>query len=676
MKTKIGREAVLIEDIDPDLIQKQLQATLINNGYFDAHVKFEIKTKKHASSVIYTASISQPYHYDTIDYVIEDSTLQQNINSLRSNSLIKPGDRYNLQALIDERIRLEKAMKDLGYYYFNADHLLFKADSSLGNKKVNLELQLKPETPAKANQVYHLDQINMIFNENSQTKSHAISASDTIKVDNIDYVNLGDLIHPGVLADQSDLKKGNIYRKEDELATLSRLTKLDVFKFVNIDYKVKDSANTLNTNIYLYPNTKRSMNFGLQAVSKTNNFIGPNLSISFKNRNSFREAIGYQLTIDAGYEVQIGKKTLNQPLNSYLINFNNTFTIPQIISPINIKNPYNRYIPQTTIDFGLSTQKRVNFFTLNSINASYGFILRTSKIIRHKFYPIDITYTDLGKVTAAFDSVLVANPIIRNSLEDQFILGNTYSFYINTQYDDKRKVKSDYYFNINLNIAGNLMYISQTLVKPQEKPASPYQLLGIDYSQYIKTDFDFRYYHEFYDNYRIITRLVAGIGYAFGNSLSMPYNKQFSLGGSTSIRAFRSRSVGPGTYESPDSATFIDQTADIEIEGNIEYRFPIIGFFHGAVFTDFGNVWTIREDTLRPGSQFDSKNFISQLAVGSGIGLRFDVEYFVVRLDLGIPLRVPYREKGNRWIIKEFDLFDRNWRQQNLLLNLGIGYPF
>jgi len=673
VKTKLGRKPVLISDVDISRSKMQIESTLKNNGYFGARVISEVKESKHASEVHYTANISAPFRYDTIHFDISDSVLSDKISRLKTDTQIKPGDRYDLDNLKAERLRLEKALKDQGYYHFSNEYLLFRADSTVGDKQVEMFLNLKSTTPNDAKAVYNIKKVNLFTNYTY--KSDSTLNSDTTIANDINFVQPHDDFRPEIITEQVAVRPGEVYSKENELITLNRLIQLDVFKYVNIDYE--EDGNALDANIYVSPYKKKSIRLELQAVSKSNSFVGPNFTATFKNRNIFRGAESYELNLNAGYEVQVGGNAGNQPLNSYTIGLENVLTIPRIISPFNIRNRSSRFVPQTKIKLGFRTLKRIDFFTLNSIDAAYGFNWRETKTKRHELYPVDINFIQLGKVSQEFDSVLNVNPLLRRSYEEQFILGTTYSFYYNSQNDKDRESRSDLYFNGNIDLSGNLMHVAQSSVREEENTdENPYEILGSPYSQFVKADIDVRYYFQIAKRHRIATRLITGVGYAFGNSTTLPYTKQFSIGGSNSIRAFRARSVGPGEYQVSDSATFIDQTADIKLEANFEYRFPIIGAFRGALFTDAGNIWTLREDEQRPGGEFDPKNFVSQLAVGAGVGLRFDAEFFVLRFDLAFPVRIPTEDRGERWRFKDIAIGDKDWRKENLLLNIAIGYPF
>jgi hypothetical protein len=288
-----------------------------------------------------------------------------------------------------------------------------------------------------------------------------------------------------------------------------------------------------------------------------------------------------------------------------------------------------------------------------------------------------------------FDSLLNVNRVLSNAFQNQFIPGLRYSFVLNTQLAEQRPDKfierhvrkSNFYFNGNLDIAGNLLHLYQENITNPE--AKPYTMFGSPYSQYVRNDIDFRYFWQADSRNKIATRILIGVGYPYGNSTTLPYIKQFAIGGANSIRAFPARSVGPGTYNVRTDSNlsgntfFIDQRGDIKIEGNVEHRFDITKVIKGALFVDAGNIWLWHNDPNRPGGAFNKKTFLNQLAVGTGFGLRFDFSFFVLRFDLGVPLRKPWLvSPDSRWVIKDINLRDKDWRGQNLLFNIAIGYPF
>lgn len=672
VKTKLGEPPVYFSDVDIQRNISLLENKLHNEGYFQGSVEYEIKETKLANSIHYKAHISQPYLYDSIHLPTGEKSLARSIRGISDATLLEKEQRYDLDQLKQERLRIEKTLKDQGYFFFDDQYLLFRADSTIGHRKIDLHMVVKEDAPNKAQEIYRIGDVN-IFPDYQFSSEGPPAGADTTMVDGKHYIHTKNDLRPEVVARHVRLREGDIYTKEAELVTLNRLIQLDVFKFVNVDFKDM-GHHELQANVFLTPFKKKSLRLELEAVSKSNNNVGPNFTASFRNRNFLRGAELYQLNLTAGYEVQVGGQS-NQALNSYILGIENILTIPRFITPFNIENISSRFVPETNFKLGFRTLQRVNLFSLNSVEADYGFSWRETETRRHELYPVSIDYIQLANVSDKFDSVLQVNSLFAKSYEEQFIMGTTYSFYYNSQGKEGRTERThNFYFNGNIDISGNLVHLLQSTVRSSENTdAAPYELFGSPYSQFVKADIDFRHYWRFNSASKLASRLVAGVGYAYGNSVVMPYTKQFSIGGSSSIRAFRARSVGPGVYNTPDSLQFIDQTADVKLEGNVEYRFDIVGSFKGALFVDAGNIWTLKEDENRPGGKFDVGNFYNQIAVGTGFGLRFDVQFFVIRFDLAFPLKVPTEDK---WKFSKIAINDSEWRSQNLILNIAIGYPF
>jgi outer membrane translocation and assembly module TamA len=309
---------------------------------------------------------------------------------------------------------------------------------------------------------------------------------------------------------------------------------------------------------------------------------------------------------------------------------------------------------------------RVNFFQMNGYNATYGYVWRPKPRITHELTPINIQYARLSNVDPAFRQRLDTTLYLRRAFEQQFILGSIYNFTYNTQ--TAAKERTHFFFNANVDVSGNVLNIFQTRVLKSE--LDPRTLIKQPYSQYSRLAFDTRYYLGLTAKSQLATRMLIGLGFPYGNSRSLPYIKQFYIGGSNSIRAFRPRELGPGTYVPRDSsaANFFDQTGDFRFETNVEYRFDIVPFLKGAFFVDAGNIWLARPDPERKGGEFVFNKVLSQLAVGTGAGLRVDAEFFVLRFDLGIPIRDPAQASPYVLTIPP--------QRKNMVFHIAVGYPF
>jgi len=684
IKNKLGQPPVLIRDVTPERTAKVLNAQLFNEGYFQSSVSSFVKTKRKEAKVIYTVLISRPYRLDTIRYPQpRDSVYASILKTLKDESFLKPKQRYDLNRMKAEQERIEEVLENYGFYYFDDRFLIFEADTTVGKRKVHLNLKLEPGIPKRARKIYSIDEVNVL--PNYSLTDTLTNRADTVKVNGYNYIDEKANFRPEIITRVINIKKGNIYRREDQELTLSHLMGLGVFKFVNIKFSEvgKDSA-LLNTNIYLTPLQKKSLRAEVQAVSKSNNFVGPGISFTFTNRNFFRGAELFQLSLNAAYEVQVSRQNQG-PLNSWETGLEASLTVPRFISPIRIDYNSRKYLPKTIFKAGFNFQNRVGYYRLNSFNMSSGYIWRETAAKSHELYPADISFVRTDRKSQAFIDMVESNPVLAKSFDNQFIIGARYSYTHNTQLNEdplqkfeKRKFKThNFYFNGNVDIAGNLInWIQETVHSSSE---GPFYLFGAPYSQFVKGDVDVRYYHQFDEHNKLASRIIMGAGYAYQNSTTLPYIKQFSIGGSSSLRAFQARSLGPGTYNvragvPQDSVLFIDQRGDIKLEGNVEYRFDIFKSLKGAVFVDGGNIWLVRPDPHRPGGEFKWNSFLDQLAVGTGIGLRLDFSFFVIRLDTAFPLRKPYLEDA--WVADDIDFGSKTWRRENLIFNIAIGYPF
>lgn len=694
LKRKFGREPVLLSDATPERTAEMLQAELQNEGYFKSTVQSEIKTnpRKKTSTVIYTVMIYPPFRLRNIEQQMFDSLKNPKIvQAMYENTMIRKNQRYRLQRLKAEQERIEEVLENEGMYYFDDRYLLFDADSTVGKRRIDLDLHFEPGMPSKSIRPYKVSEINVYPNYEIGNDSMQTTA-DTVNVNGYNYIDNQHNFRPEIITNVINLRPDSLYRRIDEEYTLSHLMGLRAFKFVNVKFREdKRDSTSLVADIYMTPLLKKSVRAQLQAVSKSNNFVGPGLELTFTNRNFLRGAELFQLKLNSAYEVQISRQN-SGALNAIELGAESTLSIPRFVTPFGIfRYRSAKYVPQTNFKLAYNLQQRLQYFRLVSLNAGYGFLWRETTLKTHEFFPVDVSFIKLGKTSDEFKALLAKSPALANSFQNQFILGSRYTFTLNTQmtedieskFDPKAARKHNFYFAGTIDLSGNILSVAQNVAKVEEEKK---EFFGLPYSQYSRGDFDFRYYYTIGRKSKFATRLIAGIGHAYGNSETMPYIKQFASGGSNSVRAFPARSLGPGAYNVRQDTTiqtgtyFIDQRGDIKLEGSAEYRFDIIRSFKGALFIDAGNIWLrtggSSEDPLRASKTFNRKTFVSQLAVGTGAGIRFDLNFFVLRLDLAFPLRKPWLAENERWVFDKIDLGSKTWRRENLILNIAIGYPF
>lgn len=676
LNKRIGEEPVLLGNVNAGTVQKLMTNRLENLGYFNSAINYEIIEKKKTGRIEYEIIPGNRIHIDSI-YFLEVE--QQQVDSLIKSYLevqtpIKKGAPFSLEKLKTTRVDISDYMKRNGYYYFSPDNLIFEADT-LETEKDNmavLELRIKNSASELALTPYQIKGIN-VFPKYSLDNTEGAKSEDTTTLKGVNFIQSELFFRPDRLYPYLFIKEGEKYSPQTEKWTNKRLNSLKTYRFVNIRYKedsvLQNGKGQLTANIYLSPLRKRSFRSELQVVSKSNNFVGPSLNLEYLNRNLFKGGEALRITGKIGYEAQITSEKGATGLSSIQTGVATELIVPRMISIFPIENRFRYAVPKTKFKLSYDLLNRSQWFNLNSFLAVYGFEWNPNIFVTHNFNPVSINYIDIGNESQAFLNLLDANPFLARSFEQQFIAGLSYSFQWNQLVRNQKSNR--FYFAFNAEFAGNSLALAQRIggVTGDNK-----QFWGQNYAQFSQFDFDIRNYQNIGRESRLVSRVFAGIGLPYGNSKSLPYSKQYFAGGPSSVRAFRIRSLGPGNYQTEDrtdGTSFFDQSGDIKIEANLEYRFPLISYLKGAVFTDAGNVWLRNEDGRN--GKFTS-NWMDEMAIGSGIGLRLDIEFIVIRLDVATPIRKP-GPTGFQWQ-DNFEFGSKSWRQENINWNFGIGYPF
>ncbi|RYD83186.1 MAG: hypothetical protein EOP53_01570 [Sphingobacteriales bacterium] len=680
IREKLGEPPVLFSDVNPDKNREILRNRLENRGHFMAGVTFDIQDDgKRKKKVVYTASINAAYEINRVIWPDGKDTISTHIRNSQENTLLKQGSIYNLDVLKQERERIDDKLKNEGFFYFSPDYILFRVDSTIGNKKLDVFVTVKEDLPKKAFSIFTLNEIYVYTNYTlGQDTSNHRRPLESVHVEDLTFIRRGNAIRPKALARSIFLRRDAIYTNADYRLTLNRLMSMGIFKFVNIRFREIDSSdatNKLNADIYLTQMPRRSIRLELRGVSKSNSFVGPEFTGSLRNRNLFRGAELFTLSVNAGYETLIGGK--QSGLSSYTLGTEARLELPRFVLPFRIKNYRSEEVPRTVFRLGAELISRVDYFNMASLNFGYGYAWKETPRKKHEFYPVSINYLVVTSESDRFKQLRQENLFLDRSFRNQFIPGLTYSFTYDTHVEGENR--NDFFFNGTADLAGNLLYAVKSLTsKEKSTDEKPYQILGAPFSQYSRLSVDARHYLMVDKRSKLVSRLLLGAGVPYGNSSILPYTKQFFIGGNSSVRAFQVRSLGPGTYKSPENSRnfLVDQAGDLKIEANLEYRFPIYGVFKGALFTDAGNIWLLRKDETKPGGTFDPSKFMSEMAIGSGFGLRIDASFFVLRFDLAMPLRKPYLPENERWVTDDINFLKPEWRNENLVLNIAIGYPF
>ena len=669
-RDKSGEPPVLVSSVNLNDNIKNLTAHLENKGFFRASVTGDtvIKGKKgHAS---YVAKAGEQYKINTVVFPMDSSDLLREIRASAPNSFLKVGGPYDLDLIKGERLRIDAYLKERGFYYFSPDHLLIRVDSTVGNNLVDMQVVVKPEIPDDAEKAYRIDDVIIYTGYNLNNTVQDTSLQNATLYEGYYVVDRRNRFKPKLFAQAMQFRPGELYNRTDHNQTLNRLINLNEFKFVKNRFEKVASSDSGKLDVYYYltPFPKKTLRAEINATSKSNNLNGTNLSFTWRNRNTFRAGEHLSVSAYVGSEIQFGG-TL-QGYNTYRSGAEANLAIPRFIVPFFDVRIKGNFVPRTVMRLGYDIMNRRKLYTLNSFRAGLGYMWKPDIRKNHEFFPFTVTYVQPLNVTKQFTDSIKTYPFLQRIIDSQFVLGTTYLFNYNELATGLNKINA-FYFNGLVDLSGN---VAGLVTGANIKKGDTSRLFNARFDQFIKLEVDGRYYRRIGLGSSWANRLIIGYGLPYGNSSQLPYIKQFFAGGNNSVRAFRSRSLGPGTFRQVQSSNFIaDQTGDIRIEANTEFRPKISGPLFGAVFLDVGNIWLANEDPNRPGGKF-SKNFLNELAVGTGLGIRFDLTLFVIRLDAGIPLRKPW--ESNPWVMNQIRLLKPEWRKENVIYNLAIGYPF
>ncbi len=674
LKNKLGEPPVYIKDIDEELMTTLIDKTMLDYGYFGTKTNYNVESGEKKGKVVYEIDHSKRTYIDSIIYPKTNGDLDSIVLDFK-DYYTKPNRPYSLKNLKKDRVNLATNIRSLGYFDFDEQDLFFIVDTSVGKHLVDLHIRIKNPKNDSLHRKYFISKVNVYptFESKISTVNNSKFKSNLIYKSNLHIFQNYEYIGKRALGRNILIERYDLFSVADYNYTAERLNNLDIFKFVNINYNKVDK-DSLEVDIQLTPGKYQGVRADVEATTSNRSFLGSSFSVSYDNRNLFRGAEKLTVKASAGSEFQFVNSKAT--VNILDFKFEMSLAIPKLFTPFKTRKIRSSVPPKTVFSFQENYQRWLQYYTLNSLNLSYGYDWQNKKKHHHKFNPLFFNVLSLLNTTDEFETLLSENPLLETSFNSSVILGQNYNFSLSTQRDNDDK--SYIYFSGLLEAAGNLSNGIANLAKPDR--SSPYEMLNVPFAQYIKVDGDIRHYWQINPHTMFATRLNAGIGFAYGNSIVLPQVKQFFVGGPNTLRAFPFRSVGPGNYSSLNSdndvANPLEQSGDIRIMINAEYRYDLYKFIKGALFLDVGNVWLIRDDPSRPSGQFKVNQFLQQLALGTGTGIRLDFDFFAIRADLGIPIYKPYNNDGERWISQFPESGFKDWRQNNWVWNIAIGYPF
>ena len=683
---EIGEKPVIFDPYATKTTTVQIKSYAASKGYFDSKVSDTVETAKRKSKVYYNIDLKPPYTIRRLTYEISDTTVCALFFMDSVNCLIESGKPYDVDVLQAERTRFERIVKDYGYYNFSAaDHIYFRIDSTAGNRQVDIVYgirnYLKRDAANRITSTEHLRyRIRNIYvfpdfvpKDVLEGGEAYLKSLDTTEYNG--YFFISNEKRPELKYDliiQSlYLKPGQIYSVTNTEQSQSHLLALKTFRLVNIFYnEVPDQGEgtseelKLDCNIQLTLLSQQSFKVEVEGTNSGGN-LGGALNFIYQHKNLFHGAELFNLKLKGSYEALSQKDTIRSIQE---LGIETSLRFPNFLLPfVKTEGFIKKYNPATTLVAAYNYQN-MPFYTRTMANATFGYTWNGSSYTTHIVNPVQINAVNLDTIDQAFWDKIKNSSYLAYSYRDIIIFGNSYSFIYNTQKIQKSR---DYWFiRVNAETSGNLLGLLGKfgMVKKSDET---YKIFGQPFAQYVRADIDLRYNVILNEASSVVYRGFLGAGIPFGNSAAIPFEKQYFGGGANGIRAWQVRTLGPGSYV-PDPSGFLNQTADIKIEGNVEYRFDLFWILQGAVFLDAGNIWSYNEDPARPGAKFTINDFYKDIAVGTGMGFRFDLSFVLLRADMGMKLRDPWITDGSKWIF-----MDKGYNFKNdFTLVLAIGYPF
>lgn len=702
-----GEAPVILDSIKIQKTEQQMSLYLIKKGYFNNKVKSEIvlldqnsnkKKNKQKANVIYRVTPNKPHKIQTYTWDIRDQKISNVLNALQKDSLIKVGANFDTDLMEQERVRITKHLSENGFYYFNKEFIFFRVDSTLGDHKLSISLGIqnfkykdfaKDTMLDKPHKAYKIGIIEIY--PDFEIKDDEYTTYKTLNIDGIEIKHKYEMkLKPTLLASSVLFDEGELYQKTKEEGTYKKFMSLGNYRTVSMKYDTIQGD--LRVRIYLEPSKSQTFNIAADGTH-TNGLFGVEGSMTYTHSNLFGGAERLRISMSGGLEMQRllfasdSAATFGSEVStvSGIANTFNTaefgpklsLTLPKLLF---IQSPLEKLLksklssPQTEISASVNYQRRPDF-KRGIEEFSFGWIYHETAPITIRFYPLIVSAIAIEKSQEFENRINELNDrFLAASYQDHIIAGGKASFIYNGQND--RKVKNTFYFQSTLETAGNLLRGAYNLLdRPYDNDSlQSYNLFNIRFAQFVKISGDLRYYQPVFQKSKLVYRVAGGIGVPLSNlNEAIPFEKSFFSGGANGMRAWKARTLGPGSYTDPNFR--FDKIGDIQLEANIELRFPMISWVEGALFVDAGNIWTINEDPVRTGGKFDRNEFVSEIAIGSGLGLRFDLDFFMIRLDFALPIRNPAITKGERWIWDAPNNEERRpyYRPQ---FNLGIGYPF
>ncbi len=688
---KIGEPPVLYDSSKVVKTTESLKNFFVNKGYMDAEVSSELEKKGKKIEVTYRIKSNEPYLIREYVEDIQDSTVY---NALYGDPKVIPGEPASFQTplvrqgmlfdrgvLDEERGRITNLLRNRGYYAFEKDYISYSADTGLINHGVDLTLQLHPfaeilptgSYAEVSHRKYFFDKayIYLDYDPLKMAGYESYKARDSVSMNGytIYYRGTKPSIRPSILTSNSFLTLGRPYSQLREEATYAAYSTLQALTNANIYFEefFRNDTAFLTTRIYTMPAKKQSTTYEIEGTNTAGD-LGVALSTNYTHRNLFRGSETFNLKLHGAYEaITVASSGLNNPY--FELGADASIRIPKFMVPFLSEASKRKMHASTAFSLSYNYQTRPEFVrTLLSGGLSYLWGGRGASSSRHQFDLIDINYIYLPWTDPEFLNQLPPSAVYFG-YKSQFIVGMGYS-YSHSTFDPAHKTRNVHNLRFSFESAGNLLYALSKPLNFKKNVDGSYLLFNTDYAQFVKGDIDYSKTIYIDKNNSVAWRIGGGLGLPYGNSEGLPFEKRYYSGGANSVRAWSVRELGPGSYQQNDSTNFFFQSGDIKLDLNIEYRTRFFWKFEAAAFIDAGNIWTIKNYSGQEGGLFKFNSFYKEIAVGYGLGLRLDYDFFLIRADFGWKAYNPANRGEDRWTILHPNFTN------NFAWHIAVGYPF